>query len=77
MPAAAMKPKSPAQALFFACRFADQHGLRVVTCDGKDRKGNPVKDHVVYRQTPGGSKRMGKRSDPKALLRWVQKLAAA
>lgn len=74
---AAIKASSPAQALFLARKFADQHGLRVVSCDGTDNKtGQPVKEHVVYRQTPGGSQRMGRRRDPKALLRWVQKLAA-
>lgn len=60
------------QALTEARRIARENGLRIAACPAGEGKT----DYVVYREIQGGnSQRLGKRSDPDDLRRYVSKLA--
>jgi len=67
-----MTRHSAAQQLVEARQIAKDHGLKVIDC-----KTAPDKtDYVVYRVLPDGhDTRLGKRSSPQGLRKWVAKLA--
>jgi len=67
-----MTRHSPLQQLKEAKQIAKDHGLKVVECQVKLGKT----DYVVYRELPNGSDtRLGKRSSPQGLRKYVADLA--
>lgn len=54
-----------------AMRLAGEHHLTIIEVT---ERGAPA--WVVYRRTATGRTRLGRRSDPAALYRWMKKLCA-
>lgn len=66
-----MTRHSPLQQLKEAKQIARDHGLRVIECPIEPGKT----DYVVYRQLPNGRRtRLGKRSSPQGLRKYVADL---
>lgn len=61
---------TPLQQLKEAKQIAKDYGLRIAEC----RTPNGT-DYVVYRRVPGGDTRLGKRSTPDGLRRFVARCA--
>lgn len=62
---------TPLQQFREACQIAKEHGMFVAECKTAERT-----DYVVYRKLPDGSStRLGKRSSPAGLRRFVCRCA--
>lgn len=67
-----MTRHSPQQQLKEARAIAQAHHLKVIDFTARDKSGAPKTEYIVYRKLPDGrSTRLGKRSTPAGLRKYV------